>query len=80
MNKTMKKALALVLMTLMLVTSIPMTTFAANWLCEITGHDFEWQVTKAATCKTTGTETEICKRNDCGTTRNTRTINLQHIP
>ena len=76
MNKTMKKALALVLMTLMLVTSIPMTTFAANWLCEITGHDFEWQVTKAATCKTTGTETEICTRNDCGTTRNTRTINL----
>ena len=77
MNKTMKKTLALVMMTLMLVTSLPMTSFAGNWLCDLTGaHDFAWQVTKAATCQSTGTETEICTRSDCGTTRNTRTINL----
>ena len=72
----MKKVLSLILVAIMLMTVMPVTTFAANWLCEITGHDFEWQVTKAATCKTTGTETEICTRSDCGTTRNTRTINL----
>lgn len=77
MNKTMKKALALVLMTIMIVSSVPMTTFASNWLCEFTGeHTFAWQVTKAATCQTTGVETEVCTRADCGATRNTRTINL----
>ncbi len=76
MNKTMKKALALVLMTIMIVSSVPMTSFAGHWLCEITGHTYAWQVTKAATCQTTGTETEVCTRENCGTTRNTRTINL----
>lgn len=77
MNKTMKKTLALVLMTIMVISSVPMTSFASNWLCEFTGeHTYAWQVTKAATCQTTGTETEVCTRNDCGATRNTRTINL----
>ena len=72
----MKKVLCLILVAIMLMTVMPVTSFAGNWLCEITGHDFEWQVTKAATCQSTGTETEICTRSDCGTTRNTRTINL----
>ena len=70
MNKTMKKALALVLMMIMVLSSVPMTSFAAGCSESITGlHNWigsSYVVTKAATCSEKGVETRYCK-NGCGT-------------
>ena len=69
MNKTMKKALALVLMMIMVLSSVPMTSFAANILC-LGGHDWgNPVVTTKATCTTTGVNTYTCKRSGCGQTK-----------
>lgn len=68
MNKTMKKALALVLMMIMVLSSVPMTSFAANILC-VAGHKWgSYTVTKAATCTTPGEKTAVCERSGCGET------------
>ena len=73
----MKKVLSSILVVIMIVTAMPMTSFASNWLCEFTGeHTFSWKVTKAATCQATGVETEVCTRSDCGATRNEREIDI----
>lgn len=69
MNKTMKKALALVLMMIMVLSSVPMTSFAANVLCAL-GHDWgDPVITTKATCTTTGVKTYTCKRSGCGQTK-----------
>ena len=67
MNKTTKKVLSLVLMMLMLVSSLPMTAFAAK---ECSGlydtHDFGTYVTTTApTCSSKGVATAECKRLLC---------------
>ncbi len=65
MNKTMKKALSLVLMIIMVLSSVPMTSFAANILC-VGGHKWgTYTVTKAATCTTPGEKTAVCERSGC---------------
>ena len=66
MNKTTKKVLSLVLMMIMILSSVPMTSFAANTMCSIIGHDLEMVVTKAATCTESGLKTEKCTRSNCG--------------
>ena len=69
MNKTMKKALSLVLMMIMVISSVPMSGFAANILCNL-GHDWgTYTVTTPATCSTKGVETASCKRTGCGETK-----------
>ena len=70
MNKTTKKALSLVLMMLMLISSIPVTAFAAK---ECSGlydtHDFGTYVTTTApTCSSKGVATAECKRLLCNAT------------
>ena len=78
MNKTMKKALSLVLMMIMVISSVPMTSFAANNWCAI-GHDWgDYVLTTSATCSTEGVETATCKRTGCGETK-TREIPEVHI-
>ena len=57
MNKTTKKVLALVLMMIMILSSVPMTSFAANALCSVIGHDMKWVETTPATCSSAGEET-----------------------
>ncbi len=77
MNKTIKKALSLVLVTIMIVSSVPMMSFASNWQCEFTGvHAYAWTVTTPATCTSKGVETYACTRKDCGATNGTREIAL----
>ena len=81
MNKTMKKALSLVLMMIMVISSVPMTSLAANSWCAL-GHDWgDYVVTTPATCSTKGVETATCKRNGCGETktRATETVATAHV-
>ena len=65
MNKTTKKVLALVLMMIMILSSVPMTSFAANPLCSFANHDLEWVETTPATCTSTGIAVQKCKRANC---------------
>lgn len=65
MNKTTKKVLSLVLMMIMILSSVPMTSFAANPMCAIIGHDVDMVVTKEATCTEAGLKTEKCSRTGC---------------
>ena len=65
MNKTTKKVLSLVLMMIMIMSSMPMTSFAANAMCSIIGHNVEMVVTKDATCTEAGLKTEKCSRSNC---------------
>ncbi len=77
MNKTMKKVLSLVIVMIMVLSSVPMTTFAAsNWLCDISGHAYEWKLTTPATCTAKGVETYACKRDGCDATSGTREVAL----
>ena len=77
MNKTMKKVLSLVIVMIMVLSSVPMTTFAAsNWLCDISGHAYEWKLTTPATCTAKGVETYACKRDGCDATNGTREVAL----
>ncbi len=65
MNKTMKKALSLALMIIMVLSSIPMTSLAVNVLC-VAGHKWgTYTVTKAATCTTQGEKKATCERTGC---------------
>ncbi len=75
MNKTMKKALSLVLMTIMVLSSVPMAS-AASLLCDVIGHSYEWEVTTPATCQKTGVKVEKCTRTGCGVTGKTETVDL----
>ena len=70
MNKTMKKALSLVLMIIMVLSSVPMTSLAASCSENIFGvHDWSsYSVTRQSTCTTKGVETRHCKRNGCNET------------
>ena len=82
MNKTMKKALALVLMMIMVLSSVPMTSLAANYTCNLLGHDWgTYTETKAATCTTKGEETARCTRSGCDATntRETATVSTAHV-
>ena len=74
MNKTMKKALSLVLMIIMVLSSVPMSGFALNLYCESNGHSWgTYTVTETATCSKTGKEVAECTRLGCDA-KNTRTI------
>lgn len=65
MNKTMKKALSLVLMIIMVLSSVPMTSFAASCPSNWYGHSWgDYTVTTPATCRTKGEKTRYCKH--CG--------------
>jgi hypothetical protein len=75
MNRTTKKVLSLVLMMIMIISSVPMMSFAGI-LCDTIGHDYDWVVVKEATCTQTGTKTQKCSRSGCDATGNTETINL----
>ena len=64
MNKTTKKVLSLVLMMIMILSSVPMSSFALS-MCDVIGHDIGMVETKAATCTEAGLKTEKCKRTGC---------------
>ena len=64
MNKTTKKVLSLVLMMIMILSSVPMSSFALT-MCDVIGHDVEMVVTKDATCTEAGLKTEKCTRTGC---------------
>ena len=68
MNKTTKKVLSLVLMMIMVISSIPMTAFAAKECLGLYDtHDFVTYVTTTApTCSSKGVATAECKRVLCG--------------
>ena len=69
MNKTMKKALSLVLMMIMVLSSVPMSGFAANLYCESNGHQWgTYKTTVAATCTKQGKEVAECTRIACDAT------------
>ena len=74
MNKTMKKALSLALMIVMVLSSVPMSGLALNLVCESSGHSWgTYSVTESATCTKTGKEVAECTRFGCSE-KNTRTI------
>lgn len=78
MNKTTKKVLALVLMMIMILSSVPMTSFAANPLCSVIGHDLDWVETVPATCSSAGEEVKKCTRSGCDhVTGETRTTSVK---
>lgn len=69
MNKTMKKALSLVLMMIMVLSSVPMSGLAVNVYCESNGHQWGTYTTKvAATCTKGGVEVASCTRFACDAT------------
>ena len=73
MKKSLSKVLSMILITIMVISSVPMSSFAANILCNL-GHDWgTYTVTTPATCSTKGVETVSCTRNGCDAT-NTREI------
>ena len=77
MNKTTKKVLSLVLMMIMILSSVPMTSFALT-MCDMIGHNVEMVVTKEATCTEAGVKTEKCTRSNCDyTTNKTEVIPLK---
>ena len=64
MNKSTKKVLSLVLMMIMILSSVPMSSFALS-MCDVIGHDVKMVVTKEATCTEAGVKTEKCDRTSC---------------
>ncbi len=78
MNRRIKKILSLVVAVLMIVSAVPMSSFAANTMCSIIGHNVEMVVTKEATCTEAGLKTERCTRSNCDyTTGKTEVIPLK---
>ena len=79
MNKTVKKVLSLVLMMIMILSSVPMASFALGW-CDISGHKIEWVEVKAATCTTSGEQVQKCTRDGCTyvTDQKRETVALAH--
>ena len=56
MKKSLSKVLSMILITVMVISSVPMSSFAANILCNL-GHDWgTYTVTTPATCSTKGVE------------------------
>ena len=74
MNKTAKKVLSLVLMMIMILSSIPMTSLAANTMCSIIGHATDWVVTKEATCTEAGEKVKKCTRSGCDYTTSEKEV------
>ncbi len=70
MNKKTKKVLSLVLMMVMIISSIPMTSFALPTLCDAIGHKSDWVEKTASTCTVAGVEEYKCER--CGEVSGTR--------
>ena len=64
MNRRIKIILSLFIAVLMVMSAVPMSSFALGW-CDISGHKIEWVVTKEATCTETGFKIEKCTRIDC---------------
>ena len=73
----MKKVLSLVLMMIMVISSVPMASFALS-LCDVpgVGHSYEWQVVTPATCKQAGVKIQKCTRSGCDSTGETGVIDL----
>ena len=77
MNRKVKRILSLLLVTVMIISSVPMMSFASNWQCDFTGvHAYAWTVTVPATCQSKGLETYACTRSGCDATNGTREIGL----
>ena len=64
MNRRIKKILSLVVAVLMIMSVVPMTSFALT-MCDVIGHDVKMVVTKEATCTEAGVKTEKCDRISC---------------
>ena len=82
MKRKSFEVLSLLLAIFIILSSVPMTSMAANVLCNI-AHDWgDYVVTTAPTCSTKGVETGTCKRNGCGQTRTREvaTDATKHMP
>ena len=75
MNRTTKKVLSLVLVMIMVISSVPMMSFAGV-VCDTIGHSYDWIIVKDATCTQTGTKTQKCSRLGCDSVGKTETIDL----
>lgn len=67
MNKTIKKALSLVMIVMMVMSVVPMSASADFWdglACTFGSHDCQWVVTKEATCIATGKKVYKCVKCD----------------
>ena len=64
MNRRIRKILSLLVAVLMIMSAVPMSSFALT-MCDVIGHDVEMVVTKEATCTEAGLKTEKCTRSNC---------------